>query len=178
MRFKSPGRAARWGAGLVVLATTAGAPAWAGSATANLGVSATVGNSCLVSTTPVSFGTYNPASGTTTDTAGSVVVTCVTGTTYAVSLDAGTNASTAGNVSTRRMSAGASKYLAYQLYLDSSYSTVWGDGNNGSTGNPSSGTFTGTGLAISHTVYGRIPSGNFVASGVYADTVVATVTYN
>ena len=35
----------------------------------------------------------------------------------------------------------------------------------------------GGGGVISHTVYGRIPTGQFVATGAYGDTVIITVTY-
>ncbi|HUM14049.1 MAG TPA: spore coat protein U domain-containing protein, partial [Candidatus Nitrosotalea sp.] len=36
------------------------APAFAQTATANLGVSATVAKNCSISTTPVAFGAYDP----------------------------------------------------------------------------------------------------------------------
>ena len=152
--------------------------AHAATATGNLGVSATVGSSCAVTTSAVAFGVYNPAAGTSTDASGGVSVTCSTGTTYTVSLDAGGSPSTAGNVSTRRLTAGASKFLAYQLYLDSGYATVWGDGSNGSSVNPASSSFTADGTAQARTVYGRITPGHYVPAGTYTDTVVATVTYN
>lgn len=163
-----------------VLAVAAALPATvpAGTATANLGVSATVGSGCVVLTTPVAFGTYNAGSATPTDSAGSIVVTCTTGTTYSVALDAGASASTASNVTTRRMTAGTARFLPYQLYLDNAYATVWGDGANGSSVSPASGSHTATGLPQSLNVYGRIAVGQFVTAGIYADTVVATVTYN
>lgn len=165
-------------AGALASALAIPAAVSAGTIGANLGVSATVGSSCLITTSPVAFGAYNPGSATTADTSGSLTVTCASGTTYSVGLDAGGSASTAGNVGTRRMTAGASKFLPYQLYLDSGYMTIWGDGANGSSVNPVSGTFTGTGAAQVLTVYGRVGTGHFVPAGSYIDTVVATVTYN
>jgi spore coat protein U-like protein len=152
--------------------------AQAATATSNLSVTATVAATCTVTTAPVAFGTYNPASGTPTDTTGTITVTCTNGSTYTIALDAGANPSSAGNVTTRRMTAGASKFLSYQLYLDSPHTTIWGDGANGSSINPTSGSFTGDGTAQGYSVYGRITTGNYVPSGSYTDTVVMTVTYN
>jgi len=148
----------------------------AGTTTANLGVTTTVNSTCVVSTTTVAFGVYNPASASNTDSTGAVSVQCTSTTTYTVALDAGSNPGTAGNVNTRQMLAGASNLLPYQLYLDSARSTVWGNGTSGSL-NPTSGTFTGNGSAQSYTVYGRITPGQYVAPGSYVDTVVATVSY-
>jgi len=36
---------------------------------------------------------------------------------------------------------------------------------------------TGTGAAVTTTVYGQVPSGQYVAVGAYSDTVNVTVTY-
>ena len=63
--------------------------------------------------------------------------------------------------------------IAYQLYLDSARSQVWGDG---ATGAVHGGTGTGANQAI--TVYGRVPAGQpLPAGGVYRDTVTATIVY-
>jgi spore coat protein U-like protein len=164
--------------GALAFACAACCPAQAGTAAANLGVSATVGSSCIITATPVAFGLYNPAAGSPADSSGGIAVTCTTGTTYSVSLDAGASPSAAGSIAGRRMTAGAAKFLAYQLYLDGTYATVWGDGTGGSSVNPASGSSTGTGAAQTHTVFGRIGAGSFVPAGTYVDTVVATVTYN
>lgn len=149
----------------------------AATATGNLLVTATVTSACLVATLPVAFGVYNPTSVTPADATGTVTVTCTLGNTYTIALDAGANPSTAGNVNTRRMLSGASDYLPYNLYLDAGRTTVWGDGTSGSL-NPTTGTFTSTGLPQLYSVYGRVPINQYVAGGVYLDTVVATVTYN
>jgi len=69
------------------------------------------------------------------------------------------------------MLAGTSDYLSYQLYSDSGYSTAWG--NTAGTGVA----VTGTGSAVSTTVYGSVAAGQNVKTGNYADTVAATVTF-
>lgn len=157
----------------VLLALCAGA-AHAGSTSASLGVSATVSSVCTATTTPIAFGTYNPASGSALDASGAVMVTCTVGTTYSVALNAGANPSVAGDVTTRRMADASSNYLPYQIYLDSSHNTVWG---NGTSGSASSG-HTGDGSAQGYTAYGRIPASQYVVPGSYTDTVVATITYS
>jgi spore coat protein U-like protein len=141
----------------------------AGSATATttLLVTATVVAACNVSTTPVAFGTYNPTAVTDHDGTGTVSVTCTSGTSYTVSLDGGGQA----DATARAMSSGAEK-LSYQLYSDSVRTTVWD-----STG-PGQVSDEGTGSAIDHTVYGRIPSGQNVPPGSYSDTINVTITYN
>lgn len=159
---------------LALAASTANA----GTATANLLVTATVLGVCTAATTPVAFGVYDPSSASPTDATGTVTVTCTPGATYSIALDAGANPGTAGNVNTRRMLANASDYLPYQLYLDASRTTVWGDGANGSSLNPPAGTYTATGLPQVYNVYGRVTAGQYVPAGSYVDTVIVTVTYN
>lgn len=156
----------------------ASATASAGTASTNLSVTATVSSSCTVTTQAVAFGTYDPASASPLDATGTVAVTCTAGTTYSIALDAGANASVAGDATTRRMLANTTDFLPYTLYLDAGRTTIWGDGANGTSVNPTTGTFTGDGTELSHSAYGRIGAGQYVAPGAYADTVLATVTYN
>lgn len=161
-----------------LLCHLASATAIAGTASANLNVTATVNSNCIATTGAVSFGTYDPSSGSAKDASGSVTVTCTAGTTYTIALDAGANAGTGGDATTRQMLANASDLLPYTLYLDASRTTIWGDGANGTSVNPAAGSFTGDGSAQAHVAYGRITAGQYVAPGSYVDTVVATVTYN
>jgi spore coat protein U-like protein len=163
---------------VAVLLSLYAAAATAGTATANLAVTATVSSTCTVTTTTVAFGTYNAGAVSPTDASGAVTATCTSGTTYTVALDAGANAGSAGDVTTRRMTDGSSHFLPYQIYLDSSHTTIWGGGLNGSSINPTSSTFSGNGTAQGYTAYGRLTAGNYVTAGSYTDTVVATVTYN
>ncbi len=169
--------------GILAVSLVAGltGSAIAATAAANLQVTATVSAACTATTTDLAFGTYNPIAGANHDATGTVSATCTSGTDYNIALNAGTNPSTAGDVMTRRMKDAGSNYLSYQIYLDNTRSTVWGDGTSGVL-NPSNSTFfTGTGSAQSYTAYGRIPvtAGNTAApEGSYTDTVVVTVTTN
>lgn len=158
-------------AGVVVTLFLACNPAAAaGTAQANLTVSATVVDLCSASDATVAFGTVNPAVGTTLPTTGLINVTCSLGTAFTVGLDDGLNASS-GN---RRMKrSGTSDYLTYNLYKDALMSTRFGD-----TG--SSDRAAGTGLGLLPTpisAYGTVASGQSAPPGGYSDTVQITVYY-
>ena len=145
-----------------ILSLTAGS-ALAGQATTNFAVTATVVATCGVSATPLAFGDYTGS--TNVDQTSTISVTCTTGTDYTVALNDGNNAS--GGV--RRMVNGGSNYLAYEMYSDAGRTTAWN-----ATATVAG---TGTGIAQSLTVYGRVASGQNVPAGAYSDTVQVTVSY-
>jgi spore coat protein U-like protein len=144
----------------------------AATATANLGVSATVTNNCTISTVALGFGSYDPVvanASTNLDGTGTVVVACTKGATATIGLGLGSNASG----STRRMGDGATNFLTYELYQDSGRTTVWensGAGLLSPVAAPSK-------AARNFTVYGRVISNQDVPAGNYSDTVVATVNF-
>ncbi|WP_250122895.1 spore coat protein U domain-containing protein [Chroococcidiopsis sp. CCMEE 29] len=67
------------------------APAMAGTATSDLGVSATVTFTCTISTTPVDFGTYDPLASSILGATGIVSTTCTLGTPVQITLGQGLN---------------------------------------------------------------------------------------
>jgi spore coat protein U-like protein len=144
----------------------------AATATANLGVSATVTNNCTISTVALAFGSYDPVvanASTNLDGTGTVVVACTKGSTATIGLGLGSNAS--GSV--RRMTDGSSNYLTYELYQDSGRSTIWGTAGAGLL----SPAAAPSKAARNFTVYGRVTSNQDVPAGSYNDTVVATVNF-
>ena len=144
----------------------------AGSATANLSVTAAVGANCTISTAPVAFPAYDPVvanASTNDDGTGSVIITCTRGSTATIGLGLGLNVSG----SQMRMKDATTDYLNYALYQDSGRATVWGNSGAGllspvAAPDKNPRTFT---------VYGRIPSAQDVPAGSYTDTVVATVNF-
>jgi spore coat protein U-like protein len=147
-------------------------PAYASTATGNLGVTATVTSNCTLSTSAVAFGDVDVTTGNDVDATGSIGVTCTSGTAWSASADVG--AGTGATLTTRKMADGAN-LLNYVLYTDSGRTTVWGDGVDGATALVSD---TGSGVEQTKTIYGRIPGGQTdVPAGSYADTVAVTVTY-
>ncbi|HHD7489271.1 spore coat U domain-containing protein [Klebsiella oxytoca] len=132
----------------------------------------------LVSTSTVAFGTITDIGSALTnhDGTGAIVTKCNYGTDYTIYLGDGNNRLSG---SYRQMILGTS-LMPYQLYKDSTYTTVWDDtegiSTTGGTGGVSS---TGTGTNQTFVVYGRIPKGIALPAtpGTYSDTVVVTVTY-
>ncbi|HEX4153247.1 MAG TPA: spore coat U domain-containing protein [Steroidobacteraceae bacterium] len=121
--------------------------------------------SCSVNTLSVLFGTYDTLSGLNVDAVGNVTVTCTAADSYSIALSSGN-----GSFAARQLQSGAG-LLYYNLYTDTSRTSVWGDGSGGTAFVPGSGT-TG-----SFPVYGRIPGRQNVAAGTYGDTITVTLTF-
>jgi spore coat protein U-like protein len=152
---------------LAVLAFAfAPAIAHAATATASITVTATVSATCLISATPMAFGSY---SGTITTSTATLTVTCNNTTPYTVALNPGL--STGATVTTRKMTLSSST-LAYVLTSDAAYAVNWGQ-----TTGTDTVAGTGNGAAQPLTVYGRVAAGQYVTPGTYSDTVTATVTF-
>lgn len=139
-------------------------PALADSNSSSFDVTVQVLASCSISSSNMTFSSITTGTTSNSDATSSLTVNCSSGTPYTIALDNGTNYS-AG----RRLASGAS-YINYFLYSDSGRSTQW----NSTTTKAG----TGNGANQELTVFGRIPSGQSVTNtGIYADTVIATVTY-
>lgn len=155
---------------IVLLASVVGLPflvALAGHATGALPVSATVINTCKVSSgNAMAFGNYDPMASSDNTAMGTFTMHCTSGTNATILLDQGAHA-VKGSL-TREMANGGD-LLRYQLYTTSSGSTVW-DSKSGVSQ-------VANGTAQTITVYGKIPRGQVVAPGTYADTVVITLSY-
>jgi spore coat protein U domain-containing protein, fimbrial subunit CupE1/2/3/6 len=172
---------------------------WAGADTANLSVSANVAQKCIISTTAVSFGTYDPvqtnASGGADATAtGDINLTCTkgSGTPTAVTIGlslGGYSADNSGSTGTSRAmkASGSTNYMDYELYQSTGtppntacaaapgpYGTVWNTTNLLAT----TGTTWTALTAQAFKVCGVIPKGQDpVTDANYTDTVVATVNF-
>ncbi len=122
---------------------------------------------CWVETlTPVSFGNYDPVQTSDLDATGQFRFHCAGNYSAIVSIDAGTG----GSFAPRTMQ-GPVNQLGYNLYLDASRTTVWGDG----TGGTSVASYNNVRTWTTVPVYGRVPFGQSVGSGAYTDTVVITI---
>ena len=166
---------------VAALLSAGAAPAFAADTT-SFNVKIIILKACTITAaaaTDVDFGSVVYDSTADKDAQGSVTARCTPLTPYTIALNAGANAGTANDVTTRRMkhtTAGVitNNYVAYQLYRDGARALVWGSttGTNTMAG-------SGTGLDQAYPVYGRVanPSTNNAAAGSYLDTVVATITY-
>ena len=144
----------------------------AGSATANLQVTAAVSANCTITTATVAFPAYDPIianASANDDGTGTVTIACTKGTVATIGLGLGANAL----VSQRRMKDAGTDYLNYALYLDSARTTIWGT----TSPNLLTPVAAPDKTPRAFTVYGRIPSGQDIPAGAYTDTVVATVNF-
>jgi spore coat protein U-like protein len=142
--------------------------AQAATATATLDVSATVGVTCEVSTTPVNFGAY---SGMQMQIAtGTITVTCSPDVPYNIALDAGQH----HDGITRKISNGTD-LIRYEL--GSTFTpVVWGD--DGVTNDGITVAGIGVGYAQAHVVYAGLEELGYTPSdGIYTDVVGVTVHY-
>lgn len=128
-------------------------PAGAGAAT------------CTVSITNAAFAAYDVFAKTKATSTGKVKVKCNLIASYTIALSAGS-----GTFTSRVMASG-SYQLAYNLFIDSSHTTIWGDGTSGTS------TVSATSLGATYSVYAMIPALQNVPVGSYSDTITVTVTY-
>lgn len=133
-----------------------------------LSVAAPAAWGCSVSTSGVDFGVYQVFDNTDLHTSGTITVDCDQA--YEIRLDAG---STSTSFLPRQMVNFEDARLDYNLFVNPSHTSVWGDGANATV--TVSG--EGSGVPEHHTVYGRIPARQNVRGGDYADTIVVTVEY-
>jgi spore coat protein U-like protein len=163
---------------LAVAALSAVGTASAATSTGTFQVTASVANSCVVTAANnIAFGAYDPANTNNTtalDGAGSVTVRCTRGSNAAIALDQGLAAAGASSCTTplRQMSDGGTSRLRYDLYSDSGRSTTWGC----ATTNDVDHLFTSL-APVTFDTFGRVPAGQDVPAGSYADTVTVTVTF-
>lgn len=145
-------------------------PARAATAQNTLTVQATVLGACTISPATLDFGSYDPNVATDRDAQGSIAVQCTGGSVYWIGLGLGANA--AGT--TRQMAGGTGERLRYELYRDAARGTVW-DTTNGTVFTAPTGTAGLSPYAVP--VYGRIPAGQIVSTGLFGDSVTMTINF-
>ncbi len=157
----------------------AASPSFAATATGTFPVTATVANTCTVSSTGVAFGSYTGTA--VTNTANNIVVTCNKGVTI-VSLLIGNGANASG---TQKRMSGGSDFLNYRIDVPTgaTLTTCPAAGTNewnsttGPAGAALSSLFASTGGAKNISICASIPAAQYPAAGSYSDTVTMTLTY-
>lgn len=160
-------------ASAILIAAASATPAMAVTATGNLDISATVPESCVITTEPIAFGDYDPIVTHATEpltTTGTLTVQCTMGTEATILLGQGANAASGSTNSSpyRRLKDTNGATLSYTI---SRGGNIWG--NTTDTGL----SITGMGSSDDIPVYLSIPPGQSALVGTYTDTVVATVSY-
>ena len=125
---------------------------------------------CTISTTSVSFGSYDVFASTPTDTTGTVSFTCTGNADVTITLTKGSS-----STFNPRTLSGGTDTLNYNLYKDAARTSIWGDGTG------SSSTYTQVGVpnstAQNLTIYGRIPAAQDVRAGTYTDSVTVNIDF-
>ena len=157
----------------VALAATmllAGSQAFAGSATSQFGVSATVVSNCSISSAPIAFGSYDPLNSSIVTAQGSVSVKCSAAAPgVTIALDNGGHSANAPSGSPRAMTNGSS-FLGYDI-MQPNNTTEWGSGAGQTLA------VTADGTTQTFTSNGKVPAQQNVTVGAYSDTVTATVNF-
>jgi spore coat protein U-like protein len=147
--------------------------AHAGSASASMGVSASVSDNCTISAAPLAFGAYDPASGSALDGSAQLTVQCTLDAAANITLGQGDNAD-AGSTDAaplRRLADGSGNFMSYALDQDAAHTTLWGNTSGTGVGH------TGTGASAQISVYGRIAGSQNIPAGAYSDSVLATINF-
>lgn len=130
---------------------------------------ANVDPACTVSAGTLAFGNVGvltqAISGQNT-----IAVRCTANTAWSVGLDNGQNGT---GPTARKMALGAGR-VTYGIYKDSDRTQAWGAAAQGASAVNAG---TGTGATQNLTGYGKVPAQSTPSPGLYADTVIATITY-
>lgn len=131
---------------------------------------------CGMSTTALSFGTYNPSSSTARTATATVSVNCISITLpINTAVDLSLSAGTSGTAAAREMANGTAR-LGYNIFQDAGHATIWGNGSNG--GQAQSLSITNSlNYTANRTAYGRIPANQYVSTGSYTDPIIVTFTF-
>jgi spore coat protein U-like protein len=127
---------------------------------------------CTIETRPLSFGIYDPEANADVHAVAQVIYTCDN---QAKKIRIEMTTGAANQFSPRHMSATATDHLDYNIYLDSTHQTIWGQGLYGTDvyyqNNPPNGT------PVVVPAYGRIPARQQPAPGNYADVLTVRVLF-
>jgi spore coat protein U-like protein len=136
-----------------------------------LSASEAAAQACTILVTSVAFGSYNVFNTSALDSSGSITYNCNNkANNISISLGKGSSST----FSPRRMTQGG-EALSYNLYMDASRTTIWGDGTSGTSvytrNNPPNNT------NVTLPIYGRVTAAQDVSGGTYSDTVLATINF-
>ena len=141
--------------------------ATAATNTGNVNASGTAVATCLVKSASLDFGSLPGVIRADKDSTGLITLTCSKSTAYTVYADQGLH-ETSGS---RAMAGPGTAMLKYQLFADAARTVAIDGSTTGINGN------SGAGGDYSFNIYGRIPSGQAVDVGAFADTGGLTVAF-
>jgi spore coat protein U-like protein len=124
-------------------------------------------DSCTVTTNPLAFFPYDPSSTAPSYGLGALNFACGMSENVTIALSTG-----AGTYAQREMLYLSTNQLGYNIYTDFSFSTVWGDGTQGTQT-----VQINTGAEPLVPVFGRVPAQQSAIAGNYSDTITVTVSF-
>ncbi len=151
----------------------------AGTSDTFFNVTATVLDRCVVSSSSLAFGSYDPTNAAALRAQGTISARCTKGDAISVALNQGANPAPGSTpiAPIRRMTDGASHYLPYHIYLAAPPSrSEWGTGPAGKS-QPPAQIAAGIGAPVVFTTYGALSPGTNVPAGEYSDIIIAIVTF-
>jgi spore coat protein U-like protein len=148
-----------------IVATLACTSGGACPATTTFSVTANSQTACSISAANLDFGAYSRVQ---LDGTATVSATCSSGAPYNIGLDQGV--APGATVTTRKMSGPGGGLLSYSLFRDSARTSNWGN-----TSGTDTVAATGTGVAQTFTVFGRVPASQSANPGAYSDTITMTL---
>jgi spore coat protein U-like protein len=151
---------------IVVILTTVAAERRAHAASAMPG-----GGACMVESTPIVFGNYNPIRRKDLATVGMIHYRCL-GSHQRLTI--GLSPGDSGSFAARVMSRGQ-RSITYNLYLDPAATQVWGDGTRGAQAYVVYSPRVNTEVSIP--IYGRMRGGQNASAGGYRDNLSLIVSY-
>jgi spore coat protein U domain-containing protein, fimbrial subunit CupE1/2/3/6 len=136
---------------------------------------------CTVSTTPVNFGSYDMFSPAPCDSTSSITIDCSIpppppNPPVDVLITIGQSPNSGSFIPRSMRNISGSDLLNYNLYTNSSRTSVWGDGTGGTSIITLNNVNRNAPPRVMM-VYGRISTGQDVSAGSYSDTLVVTITW-
>lgn len=174
--FRSPARSK---AAAALLLGACASIVSAGTATTNFNVTTTVLDRCTVTSSGLSFGSYDPTNASSLRAQGTISAKCTKGDAVSVALNQGANPAPGSTPAApiRRMTDGASHYVPYHIYIAAPPSRAeWGTGAVGKN-QPPAQIAAGVGAPVIFTAYGALSAGTNVPAGEYTDIIMAVVTF-
>lgn len=121
---------------------------------------------CQVTAQDLDFGVYNNFASVPTETAARITVMCDGTTLVPVTLTIGNGQYSSGFTPRQMRHAHLADHIGYLLFTDASMTMIWGDGTRGSVPIAKS---VAPGALVEIPIYGRIPPGQDIGVGRYAD---------
>lgn len=151
---------------------------------------ATLANSCQISATDISFGTYQPSAGNAFST-GTITLLCTKGTSATIGISINSSQTDVAAINTtfsqyyapnnqyysRVMSGPNGNVLYYNLFQDSNHTQIFGGASYFHLNANSVVNITATGATQTINVYGAMGGGQYVTPGNYSDSLPVSITY-